>query len=444
MNDKVTHFTDFPRAIRPAPDPLGLYLCPGHNGHSVMLDTLASGNTGCFGGVFDPTKLKLQAELKDQALKRKLDVILDPKTLQSATPGGFTDALGKLPWGIGRPHLRSDFEGTSGRRLISELADFACGEGFTQVISPSHLLNSVNDHWLRLDTESTIRLRESLDRKGCTDMPIIYQLAMPYSILRDRAQRGQIIKSLRLVPGAAIWLKIDGFGSDSSATAVRNYIEAATEFHQLGVPVIADHVGGIVGLALLAFGAVGGISHGITLSERFNARSWKQVRSFGSFGQSRRVYVPSIDSMLKVADAKALIESSGRSRAYFACNDTNCCPRGVKDMLENPGRHFLLQRMKEVSGLSLIPETLRSQRFLDQHLRPATDKALAAANIKWDNEKMTKKMQANRKRLDQIRIALGDHAQKIRCSLFHDILLRVRFVKGVVKLIWLKTFLKGI
>lgn len=80
-------------------------------------------------------------------------------------------------------------------------------------------------------------------------------------------------------------------------------------------------------------------------------------------------------------------------------------------MLENPGRHFLHQRMREVSGLGRIPEQLRPQRFLDQHLRPTTDKAVAAATINWEDGAMAKKMQDNRKRLDALRIALGQQAE---------------------------------
>ena len=42
------------------------------------------------------------------------------------------------------------------------------------------------------------------------------------------------------------------------------YIEACRDFHKQGIPVIGDHVGGLPGLAALAFGAVGGIAHGVT------------------------------------------------------------------------------------------------------------------------------------------------------------------------------------
>ncbi|MGH8652483.1 MAG: hypothetical protein ACREYE_10045 [Gammaproteobacteria bacterium] len=80
--------------------------------------------------------------------------------------------------------------------------------------------------------------------------------------------------------------------------------------------------------------------------------------------------------------------------------------------MENPARHFLYQRIKEIGGLSQVLEQLRSQRFLDIHLRPATDKALAAATVNWEDDAMAKKMHENRKRLNALRVALGHHAER--------------------------------
>ncbi len=114
--------------------------------------------------------------------------------------------------------------------------------------------------------------------------------------------------------------------------------------------------------------------------------------------------------MLQPRQAKMLLDSLPRARSLLVCGDTQCCPRGVTDMIENRAHHFLYQRIQEVLGLSRIPEQLRPQRFLDLHLRPTTDRALAAANINWDDDPMRKKTHDHRKRLDALRIALGDQA----------------------------------
>jgi hypothetical protein len=148
----------------------------------------------------------------------------------------------------------------------------------------------------------------------------------------------------------------------------------------------------MAGLALLAFGAVGGIAHGVTLGERFNCSHWRKPPSGRSFAQHRRIYVPDLDLMLSPKEAQQITEFSTRARSVFGCRDTACCPRGVKDMLEHPGRHFLCQRSREVASLSQIPEQLRPPRFLEQRLRPATDIALRATNINWADDAVARKM----------------------------------------------------
>ena len=90
--------SQFPRSVRPAPDPLGLYFRPNHNDHKVLSNLIAAGDTNFFGVVLDPAHLSRQVELRDQVLDRSIDLILDPKTQEAAAPGRYTDRLGKLHW----------------------------------------------------------------------------------------------------------------------------------------------------------------------------------------------------------------------------------------------------------------------------------------------------------------------------------------------------------
>lgn len=405
-------FTDFPKIVRPLPDPLGLYLRAGHNDHKTLLNLLAMGKRAFCGVVFDPTKHDRHRELREQVLHNNLNAIFDPKTLRSSLPGVYTDALGSLPWGKGRQHNPDDFTGISGRRLIHAMAAYSCDNGFTQVMAPTHYIAAIDDPWLNIDIESTCRLRNFLDSNGAASVPIIYPLTIPYRVFRNADQRAGLIRILQQAPVSSVWLLIDGVGRNSTATAVQNYISAAREFHSLGIPIVADYMGGAIGLSLLASGAVGGMTHGVMLNEQLQASSWRRPKRNNSKYTSRRqIYVPAIDAMLPEKEAEILFSSRG-AKSQFGCHDSSCCPRGIQDMVENHSRHFLYQRMAEVGRLSQIPETLRPQRFLEQHVRPATDKALAATRIDWDDEKITKKMYKKRKDLDTLRIALGDLARR--------------------------------
>jgi hypothetical protein len=400
------------RPIRPAPKPLGLYFRPGWNEHTDLLASMEAGQTRFFGAIFDPTHLERQKELRDQVIARRLDGVLDPRTQPSATIGGHTDALGALPWGVGRPHTISDFQGELQlRRTVGALGDFAADRGFTAILAPTHLIRSANDPWLAVDSSSVRFLRNHLDRRRGPQIPIFYSLAISAAAFRDPDQRGAIAHTLTGLPVSALWLKVDGFGANASPTATRIYLEALKDFHSIGIPIVADYVGGLVGLSVLAFGSVGGLAHGITNGEQFTSRSWFKPKKEGKgFSPSKRVYVPSIGMLLSPPHAKALIEGLPRSRALFGCGNPQCCPRGVTDMLQNPGRHFIWQRTEEVADLGRIPSDMRTQRFLDQHIRSTTDKALLAANMKWTVPEMAKKTQEHRKRLDNLRVTLGKHA----------------------------------
>ena len=183
----------------------------------------------------------------------------------------------------------------------------------------------------------------------------------------------------------SLWLKIDGFGADATPTATSKYLDAAVDFHALGVPLVADHIGGIPALSLLAFGAVTGIAHDITANKSFSSYSWRKPQERGRGGGGWRVYMPSLDLMLPQAEARMLLGSSPRARAMFANLNTHACPRGVDDIFDDPVRAFVVQRAEEVAGLGKIPQAMRPQTFLDNHVRPVTDRALAATRIDWGN-----------------------------------------------------------
>jgi hypothetical protein len=136
------------------------------------------------------------------------------------------------------------------------------------------------------------------------------------------------------------------------------------------------------------------------MHERFDASRWRKEQQPGhGWLMPKRVYIHELDLMLKPDEARLLLESTARARSLFGCRDSHCCPRNVKDMLENPARHFLYRRIQDVAGLGQTPESLRAQTFLERTLRPMTDRALAAANINWSDEAMANKTRDQRKRL---------------------------------------------
>ena len=114
MADNVTHLPR-PRAVRTAPEPLGLYVRAGRNDHKEILNLSSAGDFRCFGIVIDAVYADRHKELREHIAEHRLDAILDPKTQASATVGGYTEAIRELPWGLEQPHRVNDFAGRAGR-----------------------------------------------------------------------------------------------------------------------------------------------------------------------------------------------------------------------------------------------------------------------------------------------------------------------------------------
>ena len=70
-----------------------------------------------------------------------------------------------------------------------------------------------------------------------------------------------------------------------------------------------------------------------------------------------------------------------------------------------PRRHFLLQRAHEVGTLTAAPPTLRPGFYMENFLRPASDRAVRAAEIEPS-------LDLARKRLDSWRGTLGAELEK--------------------------------
>lgn len=384
-----------PRLIRPVESPLGLYFRPGRNDHQKLLDLLAEEQLSISGIVLDACLVGRQEELRREAVSHGLEAILDPRSCELATEGGFQrSGVCDLPWALDRPHVASDLIGEAGEALAAGIARFAIEHGYNAVLAPSHLLAEASrDRWLDVDVSLARWLRRALDAGGAETVPVYYPLVLPSTVFKDPAQREALVRALRRVPADALWLRITPFGSNSGPLAIKRYIEACHDLQRLELPLVAEHVGA-AGLPLLAFGAVGGIESGITLGEQFDARPLVRPPSNSEpFAPSPRVYLPELGAFLTRAKAQAFFENR-QMKVFFGCKNGRCCRRGSADMIADPRRHFMLRRAGEVARVSQAPSTVRPQLYLDEFLRPATDLGLRAAQVDESLARVQRKLES--------------------------------------------------
>lgn len=401
FSDMLTHESPKPRLLRAVNPPLGSYFRVGRDYKPVQA-LLAEDRAAFSGLVLDAGDHGRQRELRDAAAGR-VETVLDTKAFELSTPRGATNPrLVGLPWAGDRlPHTPQLLRGARGKQIAELIADEVAERPYSAVLAPTHFLKRVHEGWLDVDVQLVKELRVALDQRQLHDVTIYFSLTLHSSVFADVAARAQIVDRLAHAPIDALWLRIHPFAAaDAGPTALRRYIEGARDFQRLGLPIVGEHTG-TAGVALLAFGAVGGIESGITFGERFDVNALFRPPNPNDtpFAPPPRVYLAVLGAFVSRDQAKTLQAKPGM-RTVLGCRDTSCCPRGPADTDRDPRRHFLLQRQREVSEISRRPEPVRPSLYLEEFLRPATDFALRAT-------KVDPKLERTRKRLEGWRLTLG-------------------------------------
>ena len=362
---------------------------------------MSEGLLSVSGLVIDATLVQRHRQLLQEADVAGIPRVLDPRSFDMTSEQGLArSGVRNLDWARGAPHVAQQFSNQEIGIYSERLARFTVDLGFDAVLAPAHFLHDVPSPWLDVDRRLTVALRRALDSLRADAVAIYYPLGLPASVLRDPTRRSVLVTRLRGMDSDAVWLRIHPFAASTAGPAVlRGYVEACRELHSLGLPLVAEHTGS-AGLALVAFGAVGGLESGITRGERFDVNDGRQS-SNQAWSLSPRVLLDEIDMYLPRSQVNE-VSTKRRSKTLLACRDVTCCPRGFDDMVRNPIRHFLLQRQRRVSELAAVPEHLRAKYYVEERLRPAVDRALEASRIDVVFTRQHDRLDARRRALESL------------------------------------------
>jgi hypothetical protein len=391
-------------------EPVGHFLRIGGNGHRQLETLVSSGKLALDRFVIDAAAVSRQTDLIALLSERGSELILDTNVAELSSVGKFSGAVKSAPWANPTSILGADdLSPNANRDVIGQIARFAVEHSFHVVQAPTHMLDGSPDSMFAVDRNSTVALRRALDAAGGSHIGINYPLMIKMATLRDPAQRRAFIAGLEGIPFDHLWFRVSGFGADATPAALRRYIAAMMDFLRVDRPIVADGVGGLSGLAIAAFGAAGGICHGAAEKERFDASDWHKLPepSKGGFGREKRVLIGALDRQLT---EKQLVElqSVPGARKALSCNDRDCCPHGLDDMLKDPKAHYLRQRSEGVRELSGIPGARRAQHYLDKLLTPAERAARNIAKLKVGDESLKKILEKCSERLGKMHSVLDD------------------------------------
>jgi hypothetical protein len=399
--------------LDPRPPRIAQFLRVGSTGHRQLEKLLDAGKLPPTRFVVDAASYGQQIDLIKALQEVGAEIVLDTNAAELSTIGRYQGAFKAAPWAQpDRPLQREDFVAGTNRSVIEPSARFAVARDVKAVLALTHLITEARSPWLTIDADACTALRVALDREGGGHIEIDYTLITSYALLRDPIARAQFVNSMRNLPFSNLWLRISGHGADATPTGIRRYIAASLDFHQLGKPIIADHLGGFAALAFVAFGAGSGFAHGAGGKERFDASNWNKPNTSSSGNGEKRVYIPGLDRQIGVKSARWLFENARSARSILGCSDPTCC-EDIETMLKNPEAHQLRQREMQVRDLSDTPLSQRPSRFLDEHLTKAERVAKRAAKIKKGDKDMKRVFEKARDRLDRMQDVLGNLHQTL-------------------------------
>lgn len=370
------------RHLRRVSPPLVSYLRVGHRDAALMSRLMEQGLPAGTGVIVDHAAKKRTVDLRDTAVENGVEVILDPRSVELSTIGGMaTTTVARLPWAHDEPQTPSSLSGQAGEEMSNKIAAATEEERATGVLAPSHFLD--DDHrWLEVDRRLTTQLRAQLDASGAGSTVVYYPLVVSLRALLEPAMRTRIITQLNALVAArqidGVFLRVQGFGTTKAGPRnLRTYLRAARDLHALGVPLVGERTGS-VGVALAAFGAIGGIESSVTYGEAYDARRLNKAPKGSGFVPPPRVYIRDAMALVSRQEGETILTRRGFAR--LGCQQM-CCGRDRQATLDDPRRHFVVSRSSELSQLSAAPANERAEHYLTTTLGPAKDNAAQLARF---------------------------------------------------------------
>lgn len=384
------------RDLFPGRDPIAQFVRIGRD-HHQMEELLTGERFPVERAVFRAGLVPRQTEFLAE-LQKRAETVLDPGIAELASIGRFEGLPSRAPWAAdGRPLQAKDL---LDRETLAKIARFAIEHHFNAVLSPTRYHERITEDDLNVDLKACQLLRDALDREGGATISIDYRLSTAHRALKDRDQVAIVLRQLAGAPTENLWLHISPFGVDATAGIVRRLIETIARLEPLNAPIVVDGVAGLPAFALLAFGAAGGIAHGVTEQERFEGNAYhKQPRKSSGGSTPARALVAGLDRQLTRQQYDTIANAVG-GRALIACTDRQCCRNGTADTWENPKAHYLRQRRLPIEAMANIPNLRRASHFIDVDLRNAEKKVNAFSRLKISEANVEKIIREQQRRVD--------------------------------------------
>ncbi len=224
--------------IPPQPE-IGHFIRLGHTGFRILEDLHTAGRLPIKRAVVDASHIEGQTSLISSLRNTGSELILDTKSAELATPGGYSATASKLAWAHKDRHQRlSDFTDKYIKNYCEKVAGFAVTHKLDVVLCPTHLITDTSSSWskidtaIKIDTDICIALRQALNLAGGRHIHIDYPLIVPYGMFLKEYKCNTLMQSLKNLPFTNLWLRISNFGmSTANPAGLKKYIKSTLKVH---------------------------------------------------------------------------------------------------------------------------------------------------------------------------------------------------------------------
>lgn len=396
--------------------------------HRRYGDLYAAGRLPIRRATFDASRIQTQREFVSALRRGGVEIVLDTEVAELASREKYRTHVKKAPWAAategGLLH-RAYFDGTySQLDIIGWIARFAIEHEVNTVLAPTHFIADRDHHgWLDVDTQSCVALRRALDREGGTSIAIDYPVIHSHMALNQRSVRDGLVRRLAELPIDNLWIRASGLGNEPKPQTIKQFLVSLYDLQRLKLPIVVDHVDGLMAQALIAFGGASGLAHGVGERAQFDARDWHKEpnarKDNDRFGRATYITIPGLGRRLLAKELQLLAGANGGHK-HLGCQ-APCCAHGVRDMLADPRQHAAFHAVEPIRKLAEIPDLNRESFFLDKPLREAERLARNIKDLnpsKADAEKAEVDLESLKRRLTEHHRKIGKLSDAL--SLLHE------------------------
>ena len=406
---------EFPHRTPPI-TPLAQFVRLGESSYRRHASLFAEGHLDAKRIVVDASVIRfLKSELR-HFRDAGVEIVLDTKAAELAARAKFGGLVKNAPWSASSPEEplgAAFFRAGHPSDIFGQIARLAVEHEVNAVLAPGHFLGDPEfGEWLEVDRYACIQLRHALDREGGRAIAIDYLLIVPHLKLNEPDFRLKIVETLADLPFDNLWVRASGFGNDAGAQPIVQFITSISQLHNLGKPIIADYLGGLVGEAVMALGAASGVAHGIGESERFDARQLhnppKERDPERSGGRGRRVSVGAINRSFLMKEFETLLTARGAKRLLMP----QLAGAGLKtaaDVVHEPKIVASRQAVAYFGELNSLPNIHRATHFMSRRMEPAVELARQVKNLE-PNPEVAKAKNVN---LEKLMERMSNHSRSL-------------------------------